>query len=72
VDSLLSDKDTAQPLEESADGIHWDFDEAAKSYVANKQYGPNVVLVWWNEKAEPGTDPRWDRLDALMQKLLAG
>jgi hypothetical protein len=72
VESLLSDKDTAQPLEESADGIHWDFDEAAKSYVANKQYGPNVVLVWWNEKPEPGTDPRWDRLDALMQKLTAG
>jgi hypothetical protein len=72
VESLLSDKDTAQPLEESADGIHWDFDEAAKSYVANKQYGPNVVLAWWNEKPEPGTDPRWDRLDALMQKLTAG
>jgi hypothetical protein len=72
VDSLLSDKDTAQPLEESADGIHWDFDEAAQSYVANKQYGPNVVLAWWNEKPEPGTDPRWDRLDALMQKLTAG
>jgi hypothetical protein len=71
VDSLLSDKDTAKPLEESADGIHWDFDEAARSYVANKQYGPNVVLVWWNEKPEPGTDPRWDRLDALMQKLTA-
>jgi hypothetical protein len=72
VDSLLSDKDTAQPLEESADGIHWDFDEAAKSYVANKQYGPNVVLAWWNEKPEPTTDPRWDRLDALMQKVTAG
>ena len=72
VESLLSDKDTAQPLEEAADGIHWDFDEAAKSYVANKQYGPNVVLTWWNEKPEPGTDPRWDRLDALMQKLTTG
>ena len=72
VESLLSDKDTAQPLEESADGIHWDFDEAAKSYVANKQYGPNVVLTWWNEQPEPGTDPRWDRLDALMQKLTTG
>ena len=72
VDSLLSDKDTAKPLEESADGIHWDFDEAAQSYVANKQYGPNVVLVWWNEKPEPGTDARWDRLDALMQNLTAG
>jgi hypothetical protein len=72
VQSLLSDKDTAEPLEESADGIHWDFDEAAQSYVANKQYGPNVVLVWWNEKPEPGTDPRWDRLDALMQKLTTG
>jgi hypothetical protein len=72
VDSLLADKDTAKPLEESADGIHWDFDEAAQSYVANKQYGPNVVLTWWNEKPEPGTDARWDRLDALMQKLTAG
>jgi hypothetical protein len=72
VESLLSDKDTAEPLEESADGIHWDFDEAAQSYVANKQYGPNVVLTWWNEKSEPGTDPRWDRLDALMQKLSTG
>jgi hypothetical protein len=72
VESLLSDKDTAKPLEESADGIHWDFDEAAQSYVANKQYGPNVVLAWWNEKPEPGTDPRWDRLDALMQKLSTG
>lgn len=70
VDSLLSDKDTAEPLEEEADGIHWDYDELAKSYVANKQYGPNVVLAWWNEKAEPGTDLRWDRLDALMQKLV--
>jgi hypothetical protein len=71
VESLLSDKDTAQPLEESADGIHWDFDEAAQSYVANKQYGPNVVLAWWNEKPQPTTDPRWDRLDALMQQLVS-
>jgi nitrous oxide reductase accessory protein NosL len=72
VESLLSDKDTAEPLEEAAGGIHWDFDEAAQSYVANKQYGPNVVLAWWNEKPQPTTDPRWDRLDALMQKLTTG
>ncbi|HXV57409.1 MAG TPA: hypothetical protein VD704_06030 [Gaiellaceae bacterium] len=69
VASLLADKDTAEPLPESADGIHWDFDELAGSYVAQKRYGANVVLTWWNERAEPGTDERWERLDAFMQEL---
>jgi hypothetical protein len=71
VASLLADKDTAEPLPESADGIHWDFDELAGSYVAQKRYGANVVLTWWNERAEPGTDERWERLDAFMQELTA-
>lgn len=72
VDSLLSDKDTAKPLAQGADGIYWDFDELSNSYVAHKRYGANVVLAWWNEKPEPGTDARFERLDALMQEATAG
>jgi hypothetical protein len=72
VDSLLADKDTAKPLEPGADGIYWDFDELANSYVAQKQYGPNVVLAWWNEKAQPRTDARWQRLDRILQDLVNG
>jgi hypothetical protein len=72
VDSLLADKDTAKPLEQGADGIYWDFDELADSYVAQKQYGPNVVLAWWNEKPQPGTDARWQRLDRILQGLVQG
>jgi hypothetical protein len=72
VTSLLSDKDTAEPLERGADGIYWDYDELAKSYVAQKRYGPNVVLAWWNEQKEPATDDRWERLDTLMQGLASG
>jgi hypothetical protein len=70
VDSLLADKDTGKPLERGADGIYWDFDELADSYVAQKQYGPNVVLAWWNENAQPGTDARWQRLDRILQDLV--
>jgi hypothetical protein len=69
VTSLLSDKDTAKPLARADDGIYWDFDELAGSYVAYKRYGSNVVLAWWNEQSEPVTDERFERLDALMQEL---
>ncbi|MGH3024046.1 MAG: hypothetical protein ACRDNI_10350 [Gaiellaceae bacterium] len=72
VTSLLSDKDTAKPLTQDADGIYWDFDELADSYVAHKRYGQNVVLAWWNEKPEPGTDARFERLDALMEEATSG
>jgi hypothetical protein len=72
VTSLLSDKDTAKPLARTDDGIYWDFDELAGSYVAYKRYGPNVVLAWWNEQPEPATDERFQRLDALMQELSEG
>ncbi len=72
VRSLLADKDTAEPLEADASGIYWDYDELAKSYVAQKRYGPNAVLVWWNEQRERGTDERWERLDQLMQSVAAG
>ena len=53
-------------------GIYWDYDELAKSYVAQKRYGPNAVLVWWNEQREQGTDERWERLDQLLQSVAAG
>ena len=69
VTSLLSDKDTSKPLEETAGGIYWDFDETARSYVAYKLYGPNVVLAWWNGKRDPVTDARFDRLDATLASL---
>ncbi|HSK14775.1 MAG TPA: hypothetical protein VK915_01265 [Gaiellaceae bacterium] len=72
VESLLTDKETLQPLEPDSQGIYWDYDELARSYVAHKRYGPNVVLAWWNEQEEPGTDARWQRLDSLLQGLSSG
>jgi hypothetical protein len=69
VRSLLADKDTAEPLEADAEGIYWDYDELAKSYVAQKRYGPNVVLAWWNESRQQRTDERWQRLDRILQDL---
>ena len=72
VRSLLADKDTAEPLQADADGIYWDYDELARSYVAQKRYGPNVVLAWWNERREQGTDERWERLDEVLQGLASG
>ena len=72
VRSLLADKDTAKPLQADADGIYWDFDELANSYVAQKRYGSNVVLAWWNESSDKGTDARWERLDQIMEGLTTG
>jgi hypothetical protein len=71
VASLLADKDTAKPIEPDADGIYWDYDELAKSYVAQKRYGENVVLAWWNEKREKGVDVAWARLDKLLGEIAA-
>ena len=60
-------------------GIEWaseafpaELDELAKSYVAQKRYGSNVVLAWWNEQRDKGTDERWDRLDAVMHEIANG
>jgi hypothetical protein len=72
VRSLLADKDTGEPLQADVDGIYWDYDDLAKSYVAQKRYGENVVLAWWNESRERGTDERWDRLDEVLQGLASG
>lgn len=70
VRSLLADKDTAEPLEADAEGIYWDYDELARSFVAQKRYGPNVVLAWWNESRQQRTDERWQRLDRILQELV--
>ena len=72
VRSLLADKDTGEQLQPDAEGIYWDYDELAKSYVAQKRYGSNVVLAWWNESREQGTDERWERLDTVLQGLANG
>jgi hypothetical protein len=72
VRSLLADKDTGEPLQADADGIYWDFDELSNSYVAQKRYGSNVVLAWWNEHQKKSTDERWDRLDGVLQGLASG
>jgi len=72
VSSLLADKDTGEALEADADGIYWDYDELARSYVAQKRYGENVVLAWWNQSREKGTDERWERLDSILQGVANG
>jgi hypothetical protein len=72
VRSLLSNKETRKPLAEDERGIYWEYDTLAGSWVANSRYGANVVLAWWNEKREPGTDARWERLHEMMSSLLRG
>ena len=69
VRSLLRDKESREALDEGADGLYWEFDDFSQTYVAYKRYGSNAVLAWWNEKPEPGTDARFERLDALMAGL---
>jgi hypothetical protein len=72
VRSLLKDKNTREALTRDANGIYWEFDELAHSYVAYKRYGSNVVLAWWNELKQPAVDDRWSRLDAVMSGLETG
>jgi hypothetical protein len=72
VDSLLTNKETRKPLEQAGDGLYWELDSLAGSYVAYKRYGANVVLAWWSEKKQPVTDARWERLDRLMAELATG
>jgi hypothetical protein len=69
VRSLLRDKETKEELERGADGVYWEYDDFSQTYVAYKRYGSNAVLAWWNERPEPGTDERFERLDALMAGL---
>ena len=69
VGSLLRNKETKEALERGTDGVYWELDTLANSYVAYKRYGANVVLAWWSESAEPATDDRFERLDALLSGL---
>jgi hypothetical protein len=72
VRSLLSNKETGQPLEPDTRGIYWEFDTLARSWVANTRYGENVVLAWWSEEGERGTDVRWERLHEMLSTLQRG
>jgi hypothetical protein len=69
VSSLLRNKETKEPLERGTDGVYWELDTLANSYVAYKRYGANVVLAWWSEGTEPMTDDRFARLDELLTGL---
>ena len=67
--SFFKDKDTDKPLARSADGIYWELDSQSKTWVANKRYGGNVVLVWFSGSKEQAADVRFDRLDAILSGL---
>jgi hypothetical protein len=69
VGSLLRNKETKEALERGTDGVYWELDTLANSYVAYKRYGANVVLAWWSESPEPATDDRFARLDELLSGL---
>ena len=72
LNSLLSNKETKEPLEADSRGIYWELDTLAGSYVGYKQYGANVVVAWWSETREPVADARFTRLDGLMSSLETG
>ncbi|MGH3006856.1 MAG: hypothetical protein ACRDOS_13360 [Gaiellaceae bacterium] len=72
VGSLLTNKETKKPLERDANGIYWELDTLARSYVAYKRYGANVVVAWWSETREPVADGRFARLDGLLTGLETG
>ena len=70
--SLLSNKETKEPLEVDSSGVYWELDTLAGSYVGYKRYGANVVVAWWSETKEPVADARFTRLDGLMSGLETG
>jgi hypothetical protein len=72
VASLLRSKETRKPLTRGPRGIYWEYDTLSRSYVAHTRYGANVVLAWWNEQREPGTDVRWERLNEMLAALERG
>lgn len=72
VDSLLSDKATGEPLEADADGIYWERDSLSGTWIAHSRYADNVVLAWYSERMQPGTDDRWRRLDGILSGLANG
>lgn len=72
VESLLTNKETREPLERGADGIYWELDSLANSWVAYKRYGANVVVAWWSEGKQRVADGRFSRLDRLLTGLETG
>ena len=72
LNSLLSNKETKEPLEADSSGVYWELDTLAGSYVGYKRYGANVVVAWWSETREPVADARFTRLDGLMSDLETG
>lgn len=72
VTSLLRDKATGEPLEMDAEGIYWERDSLSGTWIAHSRYGENVVLAWFSERRQPGTDERWERLDEILAGLVAG
>ncbi|MGH3091282.1 MAG: hypothetical protein ACRDOG_02980, partial [Gaiellaceae bacterium] len=72
LNSLLTNKETKEPLEADSSGVYWELDTLAGSYVGYKRYGANVVVAWWSETKEPVADARFTRLDGLMNGLETG
>ena len=70
--ALLTDKTTGKPLERDERGIYWEYDDHSRTWIANKVYGENVVLVWFTEKRRRVTDARWERLDAFLTQAAVG
>jgi hypothetical protein len=69
VDSLLSSKDTGEPLAADAEGIYWEKDTLSGTWIATRRYASNVVLTWFSESTEQRVDDRWRRLDAILSGL---
>ncbi len=72
VESLLTNKDTGEPLEAGADGVYWEKDTLSGTWIAYRRYGENVVLTWFSESDEQETDERFTRLDEILTTLAAG
>ncbi len=69
VGSLLRDKSTGKRLKRDARGIYWERDTLSDTWVANKRYGPNIVLAWFSDSTERATDARFTRVDRILSGL---
>jgi|SRR5919108_1122032 hypothetical protein len=69
MDSLLRDKGTGARLEADANGVYWERDTQARTWVAYKRYGANAVLVWYGDSPERIIDARFRRLDRVLRSV---
>ena len=63
--------DSVEPKDETT-GIIWEEScdpDAGCHWIAQKQYGPNVVLNWFGADSKGDTDSRWDRLDTVLTEV---